>query len=192
LSKLVFAINVSLDGCADHTVAIADDELHDFYARWMEAIGAVLFGRITYQLLESYWPQAPEDPHSTPSEVAFAGAINAVPKVVFSKTLREVSWNNTRLVNGDMVKEVARLKQEGGKAMSVGGISLIRTLLNLGMIDEYWLLIHPLIWGQGRRLFEGVTERHAARLADSMIFRSGVVVLHYIPVREKDRKKGIE
>ncbi len=179
MRKLVFAINVSLDGCADHTVAIADDELHDFYAGWMEAIGTVLFGRVTYQLMEDFWPKAAEDPRSTLGEVKFADAINAVPKVVFSKTLKEVSWNNTRLFQGDMVKEVARLKQESGKALSVGGIGLIQTFLNLGMIDEYWLLVQPLIWGQGRFLFDGVTGRHEARLLDATTFKSGVVVLHY-------------
>ncbi len=182
MRKLVFAINVSLDGCADHTVTLADDELHEFYAVWMGTIGTVLFGRATYQLMESFWPTAAEDPRSTPGEVAFAGAINAVPKVVFSKTLREVRWNNTRLFRGDAVKEVARLKQEDGKALSVGGIGLIQTFLNLGMIDEYWLVVQPLIWGQGRRLFEGVSGRHASKLVDSATFKSGVVVLHYASV----------
>ncbi len=179
MRKLVFATNISLDGYGDHTVTIADDELHDFFTGWMDTIDTVLFGRVTYQLFQSFWPHAPEDPQSTRSMIDFAHKINAVPKVVFSKTLQSVEWQNTRLVKKDMVGEVARLKQEDGGRISVGGIHLIQTFLKLNMIDEYWLLIHPVISGKGRRLLEGITDQRLPRLIDSKVFQSGAVALHY-------------
>ncbi len=189
MRKLVFAINVSLDGFADHTVAMADDELHDFFTSWMDTIDAVLFGRATYQLFQSFWPHAPEDTQSTESMIAFAHKINTVPKIVFSNTLRDVDWNNTRLVKKDMVGEVTRLKQEDGGNLSVGGISLIQTFMNLKMVDEYWLLVQPVIWGQGKRLFAGVSDRFDYMLADSKTFRSGVVVLHYSMNQNRARRE---
>lgn len=189
MRKLVFAINISLDGLADHTVAIADDELHDFYTRWMDSIDTVLFGRITYQLMESFWPHAPEDPDSTRSMIAFAHQINSVRKIVFSNTLREVTWNNTSLVRGHTLKEIKRLKQGTGKSRAIGGISLIQACMSHKLIDEYWLLVQPLIWGKGRRLFDGVTSRIDHKLMDTTTFKSGVVVLHYLPVWETNREE---
>ncbi len=180
MRKLVFSINISLDGFADHTLFVPDDTLHDFYTEQLERQAAVLFGRVTYQLFESYWPNAPADPQSTQSLLQFARQINAMPKIVFSKTLREAGWNNTRLVTGDMIEEVRRLKQETGGSLLVGGISLIQTFLNLGLIDEYWLLIHPGIAGRGRRLFDGVT-RSEHKLIDAAHFKSGVMALHSTP-----------
>lgn len=180
MRKLVFSINVSLDGYADHTVAIADDELHDFYTSQMDTLDTVLFGRLTYQLFESFWPLAPGDPQSTKSMVEFAQKINAIPKIVFSNTLDHAGWNNTKLVKGNMVDEVIKLKQGAGKNMSVGGISAAQALMNLSLIDEYWLLVQPVIVGKGSRLFEGVNDRHDLKLVDTKTFHSGVVVLHYL------------
>lgn len=180
MRKLILSINVSLDGFADHTVAIADDELHDFYTNQLDTIDTVLFGRVTYQLMESFWPHAPEDPQSTESEIAFANKINAVPKIVFSKTLQNATWNNTRLVKGDLVEEAKKLKQGNGKNISVGGLSIIQTLANLSLIDEYWLLVQPLVVGKGRRLFDGIDHQLDLKLVDTQTFKSGVVVLHYV------------
>ncbi len=180
MRKLIFSMNISLDGVADHTVAIADDELHEFATHLLETVDTVLFGRVTYQLFESYWPVAHEDPQATRSELAFADRINAIPKVVFSKTLQQAGWNNTQLVKGDAVKEVMKLKQGTGGSLSLGGISLIQTFMKLKLIDEYWLLVQPVIWGKGRRLFEGVSDRLDLKLVDSLTFKSGVVVLHYL------------
>jgi dihydrofolate reductase len=180
MRKLIFSINVSLDGFADHTVTLADDELHEFYTDQLNTIDTILFGRVTYQLLQSYWPHAPEDPEITHSMVEFAHKINAMPKIVFSRTLQKADWENTRLARGDMVEEVLKLKQESGKDLSVGGLSMMRTLTNLSLIDEYWLLVQPVLVGSGRRLFEGIKDRFALKLADTKTFHSGVVVLHYV------------
>ncbi len=181
MRKLVFSMNVSLDGFADHEVAIADDELHDFATSLLDMEDMILFGRVTYQLFQSYWPHAPEDPNATKSMIEFAHKINAMPKIVFSKTLQGVDWNNTRLVKEDMVGDVMRMKQETGRNLAVGGISLIQTFMKLKLIDEFWLLVQPVIWGRGRRLFEGVTGRLDHKLMDTTTFKSGVVVLHYSP-----------
>jgi len=183
MRKLISSINISLDGYADHTVAIADDELHDFYTDQMDTIGMVLFGRVTYQLLEEYWPHAAEDPGATSSEVAFARKINAIPKIVFSHTLEKADWNNTRLVKGDPLVEVAKLKQGTGKDLSVGGLRLIQTLTRAALIDEYWLLVQPLLAGEGRRYWESLPDRLDLKLAGTQTFRSGVVVLHYLRER---------
>ena len=180
MRKLVFSINVSLDGFADHTVALADNELHEFFTDQLDTIDTVLFGRVTYQLFESYWPLALTDPESTKSIVDFAHKINAVPKIVFSRTLQNTDWNNTKLFKGNMVEEVSKLKQGNGKSMLVGGLSMAQTLTNLSLIDEFWLLVHPTIAGKGRRLFDGVNERFDLKLADTKTLHSGVVVLHYL------------
>jgi len=180
MRKLVFSINVSLDGFADHTVAIADDELHEFSTDQLNTLDTVIFGRVTYQLFESYWPHASKDPRASESDVAFADRINAMPKIVFSRTLRKVDWNNARLSNGDMVEEVLKLKQGNGKGLSIGGISTIQTFMNLKMVDEFWLLVHPVIVGGGRRLFDGINAKLNLNLVDAKTFHSGVVVLHYL------------
>jgi dihydrofolate reductase len=181
MRKLIFTMNVSLDGVANHTVAIADDELHEFSTHLLETVDTILFGRVIYQLMESYWPVAHQDPQATRSMLAFADRINTMPKVVFSNTLRSAGWNNTQLVKGDAVKEVLKMKQGNGGPLSLGGISLIQTFLKLKLIDEYWLLVHPVIWGSGPRLFDGKDDRLDLNLVDSQTFKSGVVVLHYIP-----------
>jgi dihydrofolate reductase len=177
--KLSLFINVSLDGYADHTVAIADDELHDFASDFLKGMDLMLFGRVTYELMESYWPRAHTDPTATQSVIAFADRFNRLPRVVFSRTLTTVG-PNARLVSNDMVGEVKRLKQQSGKNMSVGGISVAQELMRHGLIDDYWLLVQPLGCGKGRRLFDGLDETIQLTLAGTRTFGSGVVVMHYV------------
>ncbi len=179
MRKCFFALNISLDGRTDHRLGIPDEELHDFFTDLLGTADAILFGRVTYQLMESYWPVAYQDPQATPSELRFADQINAMPKMVVSSTLQEVSWNNSQLVRGDAVELVRKMKQEDGGNLSIGGVSLIQALMKADLIDEYWLPIHPVIWGQGTRLFEGEIDRAALNLVDIRTFKSGVVVLHY-------------
>jgi dihydrofolate reductase len=180
MRKTIFCPNVSLDGCADHRMAFADEELLDFFTALLSGVDAVLFGRMAYQLFESYWPTAPQDPSATRSMVAFARRINAMPKIVFSNTLEKAEWNNTRLVRGDAGEEVSRLKQQPGKDLSITGFSLASTLMQKGLIDEYWLMVQPVVWGSGKRLFEGLKDKVKLKLADTRTFKSGVVVLHYL------------
>jgi len=180
MRKLFSAVNISLDDFADHTISVTDAELLDFFTAQFDRIGAVLFGRVTYQLFESYWPHAQDDPAATPSELAYARKINAIPKVVFSRTLRQADWNNTRLVKGDLVQEVTKLKQETGKDLSVGGLRLIQALTQAALIDEYWLLVQPLLVGKGRPYWDGLEGQINLQLLGTQTFRSGVVVLHYL------------
>ncbi len=180
MRKLISAVNISLDGFADHTASSPDAELLDFYTDQLDSIGTVLFGRVTYQLLGDYWPHAADDPNATPSMLAYARKINAVPKVVFSNTLQKADWNNTKLVHGDAVAEAAKMKEGNGKDLLVGGLSLLQALTRAGLMDECWLPVHPLLLGKGRPYWDGLQGRHHLRLAGTRTFRSGVVVLHYI------------
>jgi dihydrofolate reductase len=179
--KLILAINVSLDGFADHTVAVAaDDELHTFFSGLLDEIDIELFGRVTYQLMEGYWPVAHQDPEATKGMLDFADKFNAVPKVVFSRTLDRAGWNNSRVVRDDMVEEVIRLKKEPGRSLSVGGISVSQELMRRGLIDEYWLVVQPVVAGEGRRLFDRLDGSIRLKLADTRVFASGAVALHYL------------
>jgi len=179
LRKIIWAINVTLDGFADHTAVIADDELHYFFADLLKTVDIELFGRKTYDLLESFWPTAAEDPLITKGMIEFADKINSMPKIVFSKTLEKAEWNNTRLVKEDAIGEVLKLKRQEGKNLSIGGISLANNLIKQGLIDEYWLVVQPIILGSGKRLFENLNKIINLKLVDKQIFNSGVVALHY-------------
>ena len=185
MRKLVYESNVSLDGFADHTAAeVVDDELLDYFSRLLDETDIEIFGRVTYQLMESYWPYVHKDPKATRGELEFADRFNAIPKIVFSGTLQKAEWNNTKLINGNAIDEVKKLKQQPGKNISIGGISLATALMKAGLIDEYSILIHPVVAGKGRQLFEGINEKRKLELADTQIFKSGVVVLHYLPERK--------
>ena len=111
--------------------------------------------------------------------IRFANKINNIPKIVFSKTLDKVTWNNTRLVKENMTEEVLKLKQQPGNNLSIGGISVASHLMKLGLIDEYWFLVQPIILGIGKHMVEGISDQHSLKLSDTKVFYSGVVVLHY-------------
>lgn len=184
MRKIVLAINVSLDGFADHTVAVAaDGELHEFFRNLLDETDIAIFGRVTYQLMADYWPHAHEDPKATRGELEFADKFNAIPKIVFSRTLEQADWNNTKLIRDNMVDEVIRLKQEPGRNISIGGISVAQEFMRRGLIDEYWLVVQPVVCGKGRRLFDGLNGEIKLRLVDTKTFKSGVVVLHYVTSR---------
>lgn len=184
MRRLILAINISLDGFADHTVAVAaDDEHHDFFSDLLGGTDIELFGRVTYQLMESYRPYAHEDPKATKGMLEFADKFNAIPKIVFSRTLQEAKWNNTKLMKDNMVDEVVKLNQQPGKNISIGGISVAQEFMKRGLIDEYWLVVQLVLCGEGRRLFEGVDGRTILKLVDTRRFKSGVVALHYTTVK---------
>jgi dihydrofolate reductase len=182
LRKLIFPINVSVDGFADHTHFAPDEQSMDFFTEHLENTGVVVFGRETYNLMANYWPHVHEDPRATPADLRFAKRYNEIEKVVFSSTLPKAAWNNTRLLKDGLVDEVARMKQQAGKPISVGGISVAQELMRHGLIDECLLVVHPVATGTGRRLFEHVGTVHFA-LAATKVFKSGTVVLHYLCAR---------
>jgi len=173
------AVNLSLDGYADHTVGVADDELHDFFSGLVDETGIQLFGRVTYEMMASHWPRAHEMPGATKSDLDFAAKFNAVPKIVFSATLEKADWKNTTLVRTDASEYVAQLKKSDGKNLFVGGIKLAGSLMSEGLIDEYWLVIHPVVAGEGRSFFKDQRDPFKLKLVESKVFKSGAVALHY-------------
>ena len=180
MSKLILSINISLDGFADHTVAVhADDELHDFFTDLLDNTRIAVFGRVTFELMQDYWPQAHNDSKATSSELAFADKYNAIPKVVFTRTLQSTEWNNSRIERGDMIDTVVRMKEQPGKDISLGGIRVAQQFMQRDLIDEYWFVVHPVIVGHGKRMFEGLKRQMNLRPIDTRVFRSGVSVLHY-------------
>jgi len=179
MRKLIYAINVTLDGYADHQAGIADAELHTFYADLLRTSDTILYGRVTYQLMASYWPMAPDLPTSTPDEIDFANEINRIQKIVFSKTLQKVEWSNSRLVRDDAAEEVIRLKSQPGKDIFVGGLTFAASLMDLGLIDEYWLAVHPILLGTGTLLTKDLHTRVDLKLMELKPFKSGVIAAHY-------------
>ena len=182
MRKLIFAINLTLDGCCDHTKLSADDEIHEHYAQFIRDVDLLIYGRKTYQLMVPFWPDVAKN-HSGPTKALndFAEAFASKPIVVFSKTL-DSAGENTRIVRTGLQGEILKLKQEPGKDIAVGGVSLPSQLIELGLVDEYRVVVQPMVVGEGRRLLDGTSlpEKLQLRLVDSKIFESGYVALRYL------------
>lgn len=172
---------MTLDGFCDHTAMIADDELHEHFNELLKNADTLLYGRITYQLMEGYWPAIAKNPTGNKTEDEFAVLIDNISKVVFSHTLKSVDWKNTKLKKDVIKEEILELKQQAGKNILAGSRGLIVTLTQLGLIDEYQLVVHPVILGKGLPLFENVTNRVNLKLLKTKTFASGAVVLYYKP-----------
>jgi dihydrofolate reductase len=160
---------------------IADEELHDFFTRLLRNASVILFGRITYQLMVPYWPNVAKTQSETRATNEFARAFDSLDKVVFSTTLKHVEGNNTRIVRANVAEEVLALKQQPGKDISVGSLSIASQLSDLGLIDEYHFVVHPVVAGKGPRLFDTVKPQERLQLdfIGLKTFQSGVVALHY-------------
>ena len=181
MRKVIAAINMTLDGFCDHTAMIADDELHQHYNELLSQAGTILYGRVTYQLMESYWPTVVRNPTGNKAMDEFALIIQNIPKVVFSHTLTNVEWENARLARGGIKEEVSELKQQPGKDIGVGSPSLIVALTKLNLIDEYQLCVHPVILGSGLPLFKNINNTVILKLIKTKTFGSGAIVLYYKP-----------
>ncbi len=181
MRKVVFAINITTDGFCDHRDGIADDQLHEYFTRVLRNASTVLYGRTTYQLMVPYWPDVARNQSETEAINEFARVFDSLDMVVFSTTLQHVEGKNRRIVRGNLAEEVIALKQQPGKDIAVGSLSLASQLSALGLIDEYRFVVHPVVAGKGPRLFENVQPQDSLRLdfIDSETFRSGVVALHY-------------
>ena len=165
---------------------IADDEIHQHYSDLLSSAGAVLYGRITYQLMESYWPAVVKNPTGNKPTDEFAVAIQDIPKIVFSHTLKNIDpiaigWKNAKLAKGGIKEEVSELKQQAGKDILVGSPSLIVASMNLNLIDEYQLCVHPVIAGKGLPLFKNISDRITLKLLKTKTFGSGSVTFYYEP-----------
>jgi dihydrofolate reductase len=194
MRKVIAGINMTLDGFCDHTAGIADDELHQHYNELLRTADTMLWGRKTYQLMESYWPSVVQNPTGNKPEDDFAVLIDNISKIVFSRTLKKVDWKNTRLkseVNKEEVLELKQSRNGGSKNILVGSPSLIAALTQLGLIDEYQLCVHPIVLGSGLPLFKNVKERMNLKLLKTKTFGSGAVTLYYEPVKNEDLRLKI-
>lgn len=178
MRKLIAATNMTLDGFCNHTAMIADDEIHQHYSELLRTAGTILYGRITYQLME-YWPPLIKNPTGNKSMDEFAVAIDNIPKIVFSRTLQHVEWKTARLAKRDLKEEVLELRQEAGKDILVGSPSLIVALSQLDLIDEYQLGVQPTVLGSGLPLFKNIKDRIDLKLLKTKTFGCGAVMLYY-------------
>jgi dihydrofolate reductase len=185
MRPLRYSINVTLDGCCDHRAIPADEELHRHAAETLAQADALLFGRVTYEMMESAWRLAPT---GTPPDwmddwmVPFARTIDAAPKYVVSSTLERVDWN-AQLMRGDLATAVEQLKQEPGNGLLTGGVTLPLALADLGLIDEYEFVVHPRIAGHGPTLFAGLSKHIDLQLVSRLEYASGAVATRYVPRR---------
>jgi dihydrofolate reductase len=183
MRPLRYSINVTLDGCCDHREGVADEDLHRHAAENLAQADALLFGRVTYEMMEAAW-RPPARTGARPDWMEpFARTIDAAKKYVVSSTLDRVDWN-AELVRGDHLgKAVQQLKQESGKGLFVGGVKLPLALAELGLIDEYEFVVHPRIAGHGPTLFAGLSKRVDLKLVSRLEFGSGAVAMRYEPRR---------
>ena len=182
MRKLIFAINTTLDGCVDHTKQFVDEEPLEYSAHLLQNADLLVFGRKTYQLMVPYWPEVLKNPSETKADHEFARAFVSINKLVFSRSLDGAEDRNTRIARTNLRDEILRLKQEQGKNILVGGVDVPSQLTELGLIDEYRIVVSPVIVGKGRRLFEGVNlpENLKLKLVESKTFKSGSVALRYL------------
>jgi len=182
MRPLRYSINVTLDGCCDHRAIPTDEALHRYWAENLARADALLFGRVTYEMMEAGWRQ-PAPTAARPDWMEpFARTIDAAKKYVVSSTLDRVDWN-AELVRGDLGKAIQQLKQESGNGLFVGGVKLPRALAELGLIDEYEFVVHPRLAGHGPTLFAGLSKHVYLKLVSRLEFGSGAVVLRYEPRR---------
>ena len=182
MRNVVFAINLTLDGCCDHTKTAGDEELLDYYTQLLREADLQAFGRKTYQLMVPYWPDVAKSQSESKASIEFARTFDSMQKVVFSRTLDRVEDRNTRIVRGNLRDEILKLKQEKGKDILVGGVDVPSQLVELGLVDEYRIVVQPIVAGTGRRLLDGVNlqQKLPLKLVESKVFRSGCIALHYV------------
>ena len=182
MRKLIYAINITLDGCCDHTKQFVDDELLEYFTHLTREAGLQVFGRKTYQLMVPYWPDVLKNQDEKKADKEFARAFDSINKIVFSRSLDGAEDNKTRIVRTNLRDEMLKLKQEQGKDILVGGVDIPSQLVELGLIDEYRFVVGPIVAGAGRRLLEGANlqDRLQLKLVESKVFKSGCVALRYL------------
>jgi dihydrofolate reductase len=182
MRKLIYAINLSIDGCFDHTKMLPSEEIHEFFGQLIRDSDLLVYGRITYELMVPFWPDIAKSHSMSKTSNDFADAFDSVEKLVFSKSLEKVEDKKSRIVRGDLKDEILRLKQEKGGNILVGGIDLPSQLIALDLIDEFLFVVNPVIAGGGRRLMEGVPlpGRLPLTLVDAQVLKSGHVALRYV------------
>ena len=189
MRKVILSINTTLDGFFEgpnkeldwHSV---DEEGKEYANDLLSDVDALLFGRVTYQLMADYWPAAATNPSTSKSDLEIADKMNNLTKIVFSKTLQEVKWNNSRLVKENIAEEISKMKQQSGKDMVIfGSGSIVSTFMQHGLIDEYRIIVNPVVLGNGNPLFKGINGKQNLKLLRTKEFSSGKVILYYEPVK---------
>lgn len=178
MRKVIAAFNMTLDGYCDHTAVDPDEAIHDHYRDLLKSGGVALYGRTTYHLME-YWKDILQKPTGVKSMDDFAVSMDRIPKVVFSHTLKNIDWKTARLAERDLEQEVLALREQEGNDILVCSRSLIIQLINLGLLDEFQLTIHPVVAGKGLPLLDLVKDRTVLKLAGTKTFGSGAVTFYY-------------
>jgi len=181
MRNVIFAINITIDGCCGHTQTIADEEVLAYNTQLIRDADLLVFGRKTYELMVPYWPDVAKDQSATKAENEFARTFDSSNKIVFSRSL-DSAEGNTRIVRTKLQDEILKLKQEPGKNILAGGVNIPSQLIELGLVDEYRFVVQPILAGEGRRLLEGVSlpEKLQLKLVESKPFKSGCVALRYL------------
>jgi dihydrofolate reductase len=189
MRKLIVSIWMTLDGFVagpndEMEWLLADEAMNTYQNNLMRTADTLLLGRATYQGFAGHWPKVAKDSAAAQEEVEYAHQVNAMHKIVFSKTLKQVEWANSRLVEALLPEEIRCMKQEPGRDMVIyGSLSIVRTLMQFGLIDEYQLLVHPIVLGSGKPLWSGAKEKMALKRVHTQIFPSGVILLSYQPIK---------
>ncbi len=187
MRKIVASEFYTLDGLMsdpkdemDWVLSIFSEDVGKYENEIYDRMDTLLLGRVTYKIFESYWPQAAENPSTSEGDIEMAHKINNIMKIVFSKTLQKVEWKNSRLINEINPEEIMKMKKQKGKDMLiVGSANIVQQFTNLGLIDEYHFLIHPVVLSNGKPLFKNVTEKHNLKLLETKTFKNGVVGIYY-------------
>jgi dihydrofolate reductase len=183
MRKVIAAFNMTVDGVCDHTTGIPSEDLHQHYSDLLNKSGVILYGRTTFELMQ-FWKTILKEPTGKKSMDDFAVSIDKVPKLVFSNTLKDTNWDSAKLSDRPLTEKVLELKQQSGLDISVGSRSLIIQLLNNNLIDEFQLCIHPIIEGNGLRLFDQIKDRISLKLIRTRTLNSGATIFYYEPTRE--------
>lgn len=180
MRKIIAAINMTIDGFCDHMAISPDEEIHQHYTDLLNSAGVLLYGRTTYQLMQ-YWQTFLVNPSGEKSMDDFARAIDKIPKIVFSHTLKNTGWDSAELALKPFQEMVLALKQQAGKDVFIGSRSLLIQGMNLNLIDEYQLCVHPVIAAGGLPLFENINQRNSFNLIKTKTFGSGAITLYFEP-----------
>lgn len=184
MRKLIFGINLTLDGCCDHTKGNGNDEVHEYFAQLMRDADTLVYGRKTYELMVPFWPEVAKN-HSGATKAIndFADAFAPVPNIVVcSRSPDEVDGKNTSIIRGNLREEILKLKQEPGGNISTGGVDVPTQLIAPGLVDEFHIVVQPIVAGAGRRFLDNTSlpENLQLKLVDSKVFESGYVALRYV------------
>ena len=181
MRNIIYGINLSIDGCCDHTKFDGGEETHKYFTALMRDVDLIIYGRKTYQLMVPYWPEVAKNQSETKTALDFAQTFDSIEKIVCSRSLNKLE-GNPKIIHEHLAEEILKLKQQPGKNISIGGVDLPAQLISLGLVDEFYFLIHPILIGKGRRLLEDtdLLAKLDLKLVESKVLESGCLALHYL------------